>query len=88
MQLPAGSLSALTQLRLNGTFLEDMVCVDDDGLAALARAAPALRELDVEDIWRLHAVAPGSAPPWTMPHLTTLMLSSGPSPPPDRRMAA
>ena len=71
-QLPAGSLSALKQLRLHSANVGSMVCVDDVGLAALARAAPALLELDVEYIKALDEVAQGSAPPWTMPHLTTL----------------
>ena len=80
-QLPASSLSALTQLRLHGTGIDDIACVDDDGLAALARAAPALQELDIELIVGLDAMAPNSAAPWTMPHLTTLTLRScfGPS---------
>ena len=81
-QLPAGSLSALTQLRLHGTTVEDMECedvarVNDAGLAALARAAPALQELDVNEIMDLDEEAPGSAPPWNMPHLTTLTITPG-----------
>ena len=54
-----------------------MARLDDGGLAALARVAPALQELAVNEIVGLDAVAPGSTPPWTMPHLTTLALSSG-----------
>ena len=75
-QLPASSLSALTQLRLQGNGLHDSVSVDDAGLMALALAAPALQELEIDKVVGLDAVAPGSAAPWTMPHLTTLTLSS------------
>ena len=73
-QLPAGSLGALTQLRLHSGD-DDSVCVDDLALAALAWAAPALQVLDVNRVLGLDEEAPGSAPPWTMPHLTTLVLN-------------
>ena len=73
-QLPAGSLGALTQLRLHDT--SDMARLDDAGLAALARAAPALQDLEANWVVGLDDVAPGSVPPWTMTHLTTLSLGS------------
>ena len=76
LQLPAGSLSAVTQLRLQGTNGKDMACVDDVGFAALTWAAPALLELYVDKVVGLDDVVPGSAPPWTMPHLTTLRCTS------------
>ena len=82
-QLPAGSLSGLTRLRLHssaGSSVErvdrdHMASVDDASLAVLARAAPALQELGVDDVVGLDEEAPGSAAPWTMPHLTTLTLN-------------
>ena len=79
LQLPAGSLSALTQLCLHGTNADYVEFVDGASLAALARAAPAIQELDVAGVEDFDddEQAPGSAPAWTMPHLTTLTISSG-----------